>query len=477
MREMGPGLRVLAGAAATVLLCAAVPCADAGAASTYPIDLPTVLRLVDAQNLDVQIARQALEQAKAERVSALERFLPSVTAGSTYQRRDGLAQAVPAGTISETHLYSYAAGGTVTAEVVLGDAIYDALAARQLVRASDRALAAQREDAVLAAAQGYFELAKAKALVDVAGSAVETSRDYERQLHEAVAIGIAFKGDELRVQTQTREYELVLRRAVEEQTVASTHLAQVLHLDPTVELVPQDAGLVPIRIFAPDATVDALVAHALASRPELARSQALVAAAEAAKNGAVYGPLIPSIGARVFAGALGGGHVDEPSSFGGSEEYAVGLTWRVGPGGLLDLGRIGASQARLAAAQLDDTKAKDVVATQVVAGLAGIRSLSDQIAVTERTVVSAGETLRLTRARRQFGVGLVLEDLQAQQALVRARSDWVTTIADFDKAQYALERAVGGPLPTGPSSVPPPAASQPAGNGSQRAQVTSPASR
>jgi outer membrane protein TolC len=58
-------------------------------------------------------------------------------------------------------------------------------------------------------------------------------------------------------------------------------------------------------------------------------------------------------------------------------------------------------------------------------------------------VATASEALRLTRDRKQYGVGVVLEDIQAQQELTRARATHVTSIAEFNKAQYALSRAVG----------------------------------
>src|SRR5205085_11475178 len=47
--------------------------------TVFPIDLPTVLRLANAQNLDVQIARQRLEEAKAQNDSAAEQFLPWIS--------------------------------------------------------------------------------------------------------------------------------------------------------------------------------------------------------------------------------------------------------------------------------------------------------------------------------------------------------------------------------------------------------------
>src|ERR1019366_387133 len=178
-------------------------CAQPTNEALYPIDLPTALRLAGAQNLDIQLARERLSEAQANRQSALEQFFPWLNVGAAYHRRDGVAQAVPAGTISDAHFQSYNPGGALTAQMDLGDAIYKSLAAKQLVKASDQALEAQRQDSTLSAAQGYFELANAGALVDVNREALKTSSDYQQQLHAAVSSGIAFKGDELRVQTRT----------------------------------------------------------------------------------------------------------------------------------------------------------------------------------------------------------------------------------------------------------------------------------
>jgi outer membrane protein TolC len=40
-------------------------------------------------------------------------------------------------------------------------------------------------------------------------------------------------------------------------------------------------------------------------------------------------------------------------------------------------------------------------------------------------------------------VGVVLETLQAEQDLTRARLDYLKTVAEFNGAQYALSRATG----------------------------------
>jgi outer membrane protein TolC len=40
-------------------------------------------------------------------------------------------------------------------------------------------------------------------------------------------------------------------------------------------------------------------------------------------------------------------------------------------------------------------------------------------------------------------VGVVLETIQAELDLTRARLDYLKTVAEFNQAQYALRKAVG----------------------------------
>jgi outer membrane protein TolC len=51
-----------------------------------------------------------------------------------------------------------------------------------------------------------------------------------------------------------------------------------------------------------------------------------------------------------------------------------------------------------------------------------------------------------------LGVGAVLEDVLAEQDLTRARLDFVTAIAEFNKAQFSLLKATGGLRETNPPS-------------------------
>ncbi len=407
-----------------------------------PIDLATALRLAGAQSLDIQLAREKLAEARAHQTSARAQFFPWLAPGVGYRRHDGNTQAVT-GEILDVSKQSYTVGAGLTAQVDLGDALYKALAARQLVKAADHALAVQQQNAVLAAAQNYFALAQAQAAVGVAREAVRISQDYEEQVGQAVAAGLALKGDALRVRVQTERNHLALRQAQEQQRLAAARLAQTLRLDATVDLLANESELAPLALVETNTPLKALVAQALAARPELKQGAALVEAARTSQNNARYGGLVPTLNAQVFAGGLGGGVDGAWGNFGNSEDYFVGVSWRLGPGGLFDPGRLRAAEAQVRGTQILAEKVRDDISRQVVEAQARVQSQGDQLATAQRALATAEESLNLSRQRRQFAIANVLENIQAGQDLTRARRDYLAAIAAFNQAQYALRHALG----------------------------------
>ena len=119
------------------------------------------------------------------------------------------------------------------------------------------------------------------------------------------------------------------------------------------------------------------------------------------------------------------------------------IHWRIGPGGLFDPGRVQAARARLEAACLEAEKTSRRVRREVVEAWTKARSLADQIATAKEGLEAAQETLRLSAERKEFGIAAVLEHVLAEQDLTRARHDYVSAVAEHDKAQYALLRAMG----------------------------------
>lgn len=428
--------------ASLAVVQAAEPVAPAGAQGM--IDLPTALRLAGANNLDVQIAREKLVEARAANDAARARYFPWVAPAITYRRHENNIQTVE-GRIIDADKQSLAVGIGITAQLDLGEAYYQNLVARQAVRGGEAALAVRQRELVYRAAAAYFDLARARSAVGAGDEALRLSRQHAEQIDATTEAGLTFIGDAARVRAARERSELTLSRLKAEQRIAAARLAEILRLDPAVELTPVETDLAPLDLMTAGDSAGPLVARALASRPELDETAAKLAAARAAHRAATRGPLIPTLGAQINYGGLGGGQGSRSvfNQFDVSEDYALGVSWRVGPGGLFDRNRSREMASRERQVELEMEKTRDVIRRQVVEQHTRLRALSEQIALSRRALDAADQTARLSRQRRETGVSAALEDVQAEDDLARARRDYSATVADFNQAQYALRFAVG----------------------------------
>ncbi len=412
--------------------------------ATGTVDLPTTLRLAGASNLDVAIAREKVSEARAASDAARARYFPWITPSIVVRRHDENIQAVN-GPILDADKQSLSAGIALNAQIDLGETYYQNLVARQVVRGSEAALAGRQREITYRAASGYFDLTRARAAVIAAEEAVRVASRHAEQIAATVDAGLTFKGEATRVRAARERAELALVRARTEQRVAAARLAELLRLDPAVDLAPADSDLAPMSVTSAGDDLAALVSRALARRPELDEAAARLAAARTTRRASAQGPLIPTLGAQVAIGGLGGGpgSTSIGHDFDLSSDYSFGVSWRVGPGGLFDKTRQRETAARERQVELEQEKLSYLIRRQVVEQHTRLRSLTTQVDLARQALEAAEQTARLSRQRRETGVSGVLEDLQAEEELARSRRDYLATVADFNQAQYALKFAVG----------------------------------
>jgi outer membrane protein TolC len=411
-----------------------------------PINLAATMRIAGADNIDIQIAQQKLAEAQANHREALAQFFPYLAPGLAFKQHDGNIQSVE-GDVFDANKQSLSLGVNVIAQLQLGDSIYNSMIASRLVTAAQFGAEAQRQESVYQAVSGFLELLRANAATKVAHEAVNISDDYANQVKKAVEAGLGFKGDQFRAKAQAEKNRLLLRQAQEQRRIAAARLAVALRMSPTIDLNPEGGEPAPMRLMDHGESTGSLVGNALANRPELKQSSAEKSAAAKARSGAIYGPLVPSVRAEYFYGGLGGGRHDNTSDhFNDSEDFGVGLSWRVGPGGIGDFPRIDANTARLRATELSGERLELDVKRQVVEAQTRVQSLGDQLESAREALSASEQALKLARQRQQFGVGEVLENIQAEQDLTRSRLDYLSVVTEYNRAQFALRRAIGGRL-------------------------------
>jgi outer membrane protein len=191
------------------------------------------------------------------------------------------------------------------------------------------------------------------------------------------------------------------------------------------------------------AGVATLITQAKQHRPELKAAGAAATAAQLESDRARIAPIIPNVQAGYGAGGLGGGFGNNTGNFEDTQDFYVGLGWKIGPGGLFDKQRKVIANAREEATNLQTEQIKAAIGREVVEAAAKSQSAHDQIDINDEAVTAAEEMVKLARERQASQLGVVLEYLLAREELTRARQSRVKAVTDFNKAQHEMRRAIG----------------------------------
>lgn len=425
---------------------------------SLPIDLPTALRLANADNLQVAVAREQVRQALTRVAAANVLWLPTIRGGVNYNRHDGSIQNINGTQINTSRAAVYAGlgGGVFGAGVPLlpgvyvnfnlADALFQPLAARQFTQSQRRAAAAVTNDTLLNVAQIYLELLRAHQDYEIArGIAEQTERlaqitaDYAR-----TGEGLQSDADRLHVELTIRKNDVL--RADEARQVAATRLAQLLHLDPTLDLRPLEPVAVPIDLVPETEGVRELVIRGLSARPELSESRWLVSEAVSRLQRERWAPLVPSVLLGTSYGAMGAGVSPSMAPAVGRLDFDAIAYWEMHGLGLGDRAARQSASSVVRQARLRQIAAMDLVAREITEAYAQSRARRQQIEIAREGVEAALRSYERNLARIQEAKGLPLEVLQSVQALAIARREYLRTITDYNLAQFSLHRALGWPV-------------------------------
>ncbi len=428
------------------------------APASLPIDLPTALRLANADNLQVAMAREQIRQALTKVAAANVLWLPSIRTGVNYDRHDGSIQAVAGNQFSTSRSAVYSGLGAgvfgagapllpgVYANFNLADAFFQPLAARQFTQSQRHAAAALTNDTLLSVAQGYLELLRA-------GQDEEISRNIAEltQRLAQLTTSYASTGEGLQADADRLHVELTLRkndvfRAEEARQVAATRLAQLLHLDPTIDLRPVEPVVAPIDMVDDKAELAEMVARGLIARPELSESRSLVSEAVSRLRRERFAPLVPSVLLGTSYGAMGAGISPSMAPAVGRLDLDAVAYWELRGLGLGDRAAQQNAGSVVRQTQLRQIATMDLVAREITEAYAQSRARRKQIDIAREGVQAALESHARNVARIEHGKGLPIEVLQSVQALAVARREYLRTVIDYNLAQFALYRALGWPV-------------------------------
>jgi outer membrane protein TolC len=415
-----------------------------------PIDLPSALRLANVSNPTIGVARERVREAYARLREAQVLWLPDLEAGPTYVRHDGLVQNA-AGLVFPVSKWNFFIGGGPTLTIDTSDAIFAPLIARRQVQAQEAAAQAVTDDIQLNVALTYLDLLRVYGALAINAETLTKAGEMLKVAQAAEAAGFGktpADANRARAEVALRRQERIDLEG--DAAVVSARLAQLLLLEPTLDLRPTDPAVLPIALV-PDAPLDDLVAIGLMNRPELAESRSLVAAALERWRQTRIGPFIPRLEVSYFAGEFGGGTHDEPQRFGGRGDGLAQAVWTVHNFGAGEIARNQVSRAQYNEAGLRSVEVQAQVAAEVTGAAKLVRSRQRTLDSAQEAVRQAEETWRrVLKWTREVGFRRIkqieaLELLIAEQALNEARMRYLNEVIEFNRAQFRLYWAMGQP--------------------------------
>jgi outer membrane protein TolC len=428
-------------------------------AKVLPIDLPNALRLVNASNPTIAIARERIAQAYAVLGQARVLWIPNLWVGGnpstptfapTFYHHDGLIQSSHGQVffVDRNAIFIQAGAGL---QLSVADALFSLAVGRAGVAAVQARARAVTNDLQLDVALAYLDLLRAYGELSINDEAVRRARELLTAAENTLAAGIGPK-TQADVEQARAEYRL---RAEERPVLqgraaaASARLAQFLLLDPSVDLLPGDQTVVPIALVPADGPLDDLVAVSLMQRPELAENRALIAQALARWRQARYGPLIPSLQAFYYGGSFISGN-PTLSTAGGREDFLAQVTWELKNAGLGNVYQARERRAEFNVSQLQLVETQARVAAEVTAAAKIVRARERTLNDAQVAVSSAEELWRKLR-ELAFGVGGrarefdPLQPLLAVRALREARLAYLDQVIEYNRNQFRLYWAMGQP--------------------------------
>jgi outer membrane protein TolC len=442
----------------------AVPKLEGGPEHPVPIDLPYALRMVNASNPTIAIARERVEAAYARLRGAQALWLPDLWVGGNpdnyaflpmFYHHDGNIQNASGAVFPVTkNSFAFPVGTSLNLKV--GEAVFGSRIARNLADAENARSRVVVNDVQLDVALTYFELLRVYGALAVNAEALAKAIQMQELAVSADRQGLGkTTADANRARTEVgirRQERLDLEGQA---ATVSARLAQLLLLEPTVDLVPTDKNVLPIDLIAESSPLDELVATGLMNRPELAESRSLVAAGLARWRQARTAPLFPTLSVVYYGADFAGGSDRSTgstglSNWGGRDDFFAQAAWELKNLGFGDLARSRETRAQYNAARYHVSEVQAQIAADITAAAKLVIARRRVMATAQETVRQAEEMwTRLSKAA--FGIAGParqydpIEPLLAEQQLHEARIRYLNAVIDYNRYQFRLYWALGQP--------------------------------
>jgi outer membrane protein TolC len=423
----------------------------ARAQQTIDLSIDQALQLGFDKSKGLHSSLMKVQYADAKSGEASTLLLPSLKFGGAYTRLSSvpsfevdLPLPPPAPNhfvISPSILDNYNLRLTLQQPLFTGWRVQSAVdAADYSAQATQKEYERDKSDLVYGVKNAYWNLSKVLELEKVVDENVDQIKAHVKDAQSWESQGMITTNDVLKVQVQLSEAQLRqidARNAVQLARIALNNVIGI-PLDTEVRLT-SNLSHQPVD-FAP---LSSLVDHALSRRAELVAMQYRVKASESGVSLATsnWFPQVYLTGNYYF---------NRPNQRFQPVINAFKDTWDFGVGMSFDVWNWGTTvhqtdqaKAQLAQAQDGLSQLKDAVTLDVTSNFLNVNRAKERISVAREGVKLAEENYRITSNKFKQGISVNTDLLDAEVALLQAKTNYTQALTDFELAEASLQRSIG----------------------------------
>ena len=302
---------------------------------------------------------------------------------------------------------------------------------------ADATLVSREFQVILETKQAYYNALAADELVRVSDRRIERAEESAKISRDKLAAGSAIRSDTLRSVVELGNAELQRLTAVTARATTEASLARLVGLDGSVRPLRDSSLFAPVTLDTVQLRIEALQ-----SAPTILATEAGadVAAANVAVARAQYFPSLTASGSLGWANSEVSG--TDTRNWNNSWNFRLGVSWPLFNGFQREtnVSRSAANRDAARATAEDTHRQVNALLTQYLALLAAARQRYD-IALTSLT--AATEDLRVQQERYRLGASTFLEILVSQVSVDQADIDRVQSALDYLVAKAQIEALVG----------------------------------
>jgi outer membrane protein TolC len=414
------------------------------------INLETILQIGGAENLTIKEYKERQKLSLAELTKAKEWWLPEIYAGAQTHQLWGAAMNADGRFFLDVNRQNLWSGLGLNAKWNFAEGIYNVKAAKLKNQSRQYLSEGERNQQLLKMIFAYYELMTAQLNYNAYQNLVIQSDSIAKQIKIQLEAGLLYESEFLLAKSNKSHLQIEMFSAKKAYNNASVRLKKALNIEQNIKLLSSDTVLLPLDFSA---DLQTATGSAFLNRPELKANDLQLKALEIERKKYTVGLLIPELALGTSGSYFGGisGNVSPmfPLQYPQSEQlYPTGalnvsMMWKIPLGAITYQGDKKMYDSKIRLNEIKSEQYKAQISAELSLAKSDLQFGKEQIITAKEALEFTAEALSQSIERQKIGTAKPYEVFQAQQFYLQAQLDYLHSVGDFNKAQYAWKVAKG----------------------------------